>query len=352
MVKPFYTNRPGILLALASLCLAQAGVCQTIDNWSIDDKSSQHQVDILLNHQLITSFCYYDSIRKPILFPINTLTGQTVTRNYPIKIVPGETADHPHHVGLWLNYEFVNGLDFWNNSTAIPLNERRKYGTIVHDKVISSNAGKKGAELVTSEHWLTPDKTVLLDEQTQYVFARHADRLIIDRITTLTARTDVSFKDTKDGMIAIRVARQLEQPIKGEREMVDDAGEVVKKNDDGASVTGLYLNSEGLTGDACWGVRARWCMLSGKINGQDISIAIIDHPRNVGYPTYWHARGYGLFAANPLGQEVFSKGKEKLDFKLMANKSETFRYRIIICSGPKASANEIARFASDFSKLY
>jgi hypothetical protein len=52
----------------------------------------------------------------------------------------------------------------------------------------------------------------------------------------------------------------------------------------------------------------------------------------VGYPTYWHARGYGLFAANPLGQEVFSKGKEILNFKLNKGESVIFKHRIIVAS--------------------
>jgi hypothetical protein len=73
--------------------------------------------------------------------------------------------------------------------------------------------------------------------------------------------------------------------------------------------------------------------LSGKIGTEDISIAILDHPANAGYPTYWHARGYGLYAANPLGQKVFSKGKENLDLKLKKGESVTFRYRVIIQSG-------------------
>ena len=42
-------------------------------------------------------------------------------------------------------------------------------------------------------------------------------------------------------------------------------------------------------------------------------LLILDHPKNPGYPTHWHARGYGLFAANPLGAKVFSDGKDQLN---------------------------------------
>jgi len=75
-------------------------------------------------------------------------------------------------------------------------------------------------------------------------------------------------------------------------------------------------------------------MLSGKVDQETIELVIFDHPKNTGFPTYWHARGYGLFAANPLGQEIFSNGKEKLNFALEPKQSVTFRYRLLVLSGP------------------
>ena len=75
------------------------------------------------------------------------------------------------------------------------------------------------------------------------------------------------------------------------------------------------------------------------MNNSVISIAIIDHPQNPGYPTYWHARGYGLFAANPLGQKVFSNGRENLNLTLQKGQSATFRYRIVIASGKQRLSN-------------
>jgi hypothetical protein len=92
-------------------------------------------------------------------------------------------------------------------------------------------------------------------------------------------------------------------------------------------------------------------MLCGKMGNDAISVAMIDHSKNVGYPTYWHARGYGLFAANPLGQSVFSHGKETLNFHLDKNQSVTFRYRIIIASGKTClTKEEIEIFEKDFEK--
>ena len=36
-----------------------------------------------------------------------------------------------------------------------------------------------------------------------------------------------------------------------------------------------------------------------------VALAILDHPSNPGFPPYWHARGYGLYAVNNLGQNAF-----------------------------------------------
>ncbi|NEQ54871.1 MAG: hypothetical protein F6K11_32900, partial [Leptolyngbya sp. SIO3F4] len=93
-----------------------------------------------------------------------------------------------------------------------------------------------------------------------------------------------------------------------------------------------YVSSEGVEGVDVWGKRADWVNLTSSIGAEQISLVILDHPKNVGYPTYWHARGYGLFAANPLGQKVFSKGEEELKFKLAAGEEVTFRHRIIVAS--------------------
>lgn len=320
--------------------------------FSFIEKKEQQQVDILFNNKLITAYCYYDSSMKPVLFPVNTVDGITVTRSYPFSKVPGERTDHPHHTGIWLNYESVNGLDFWNNSTAIAPEKRDHYGTIIHQKVISKKTNGNTASLAVAAIWVRPDQKILLNEETHFNFMVKGNDLFIDRITTLTAAdSTVIFKDVKDGMFAIRVARELEMPAKDKTSFVDDKGNVTNVPPSGADVTGMYYGSTGLKGDSVWGSKGNWAMLAGKKDGKEISIAMFDHPLNVGYPTYWHARGYGLFAANPLGRKIFSNGKEELNFSLAPKRSTTFRYRIIIHSGVMLTAEEMNKQAADFGKV-
>ena len=335
----------GVLLVTCTAMAQQKG-------FAIAENKDKKQVDILYNNKLLTAYCYYDSSRKPILFPVNTVDGITVTRGYPFKMVSGERTDHPHHTGIWLNYESVNGLDFWNNSTAITVEKRNLYGTIVHQKISNKKIAAASASLTAAAIWIRPDKKILLNEKSQFNFSVKQNDFIIDRITTLTATdTTVIFKDVKDGMFAIRVARELELPSKEKSSFVDDKGNVTNVASSGEAVTGMYYGSTGLKGDSVWGSKGNWVMLNGKKEGKEITIGIIDHPLNVGYPAYWHARGYGLFAINPLGRKVFSNGKEELNFSLQPGQSVTFRYRVIIHDGKFLTVEKMNKLFTDFEKV-
>lgn len=322
------------------------------DGFRLVDNIDAKQIDVLYNDKLLTAYYYADSLKKPVLFPIKTLSGITVTRGFPITPREGEPVDHPHHIGMWLNYESINGLDFWNHSTAIPYKDRSHYGTIVHDGVVKTEANKTNATLEVTARWIDHDENILLRESTRYVFSVGGDNFIIDRVTTLDAlNEDVHFNDVKDGFFAIRVARELQHPSDQPEIFVDSKGNPTTvpaiNNKD---VSGEYLSSEGLKGNAVWGTRARWVSLVGIMGDEIVSILMIDHPKNIGYPTYWHARGYGLFAANPLGQKVFSEGKEKLNFMLKKGESAMFRYRVVVQSGIELSIPDIENLATSFEK--
>ena len=301
----------------------------------IKQLQAQQTISIMDNGKPFTQFIFPDSMEKPVLYPIYAPDGNLVTRGFPMAPRPGEPVDHPHHVGLWLNYEKVNGLDYWNNSFAIPSDKKHLYGWIRTRDISQTKSGEKGI-LEYHANWTDQQKNILLKETTRFVFSATDHERIIDRITTLTAQVDVSFEDAKDGMLGLRVAHELELPSKEERQFVDDKGNITKvAANNNSTVTGNYLTSEGRQGDSAWGTRASWCMLYGKIKNDTVSVAIIDNPQNPGYPTYWHARGYGLFAANPLGQKIFSNGKQTMNFSLKKNQSVTFRYRIVLASGSK-----------------
>ncbi len=308
------------------------------------------RVDVIIDGKPFTSYIYPTSLKKPTLFPLRTAKGTVVTRGYPLEPRKGERVDHPHHVGLWLNHGDVNGLDFWNNSDEIPADRAPKMGTILHRRVVDARSGAESGELAVETEWVKPDGTPLVREQTRFVFRGTRDSRTIARMTILTALAErVVFRDNKEAFIGMRVARGLEQPDDKPEVFTDDTGKPASaKVVDNTGVTGQYVSSEGLKGDAVWGTRGRWTLLGGTVEGEPVTLAVLDHPSNPGFPTYWHARGYGLFAANPLGKKVFTEGKKELNLTLDPGQSTSFKYRVLILSGavkPEAIDAAYAAFA-------
>ncbi|TKC57744.1 hypothetical protein FBD94_20950 [Pedobacter hiemivivus] len=332
-------------------CFASLQLTAQTKKVSFLENAKQQKVDVLIDGKPFTSFLYPDNLEKPILYPLQTASGLTVTRGFPLNKRGNERTDHPHHVGLWFNYESVNGLDFWNNSYNIPAAKKSSYGWIRNVKVAAVKDGKTKGSLNYTANWERQDKRVLLKEATTFVFSGNDDTRTIDRVTTLTAQKDtVYFKDVKDGMLGIRVTKELELPSDKEESYTDNKGIVTKIAPTKNGANGDYLTSEGKKGNDAWGTRGNWCVLFGVKETQPVSIAVVDHPKNPGYPTYWHARDYGLFAANPLGQAIFSNGKEHMNLTLKPGESVTFRYRIIIGSAKKQTAELLNKQALDFGK--
>ena len=314
---------------------------------------AERRVDIVINGQPFTSYIWPEKLAKPVLYPVRTAKGTVVTRGFPLEPRPGERVDHPHHAGLWFNYGNVSGFDFWNNSEAIKVEDIPKMGNIRHRAITLAKSGADQAELEVDADWISGRQQLILKEHTRFVFRGGANFRSIDRVTALQALDEkVVFHDDKEGVLGMRVARALEAPSDKPEVFTDSNGRAtaVAKLDN-TGVNGVYLTSEGKKGDAAWGTRGRWCNLSRQVGDEPVTITILDHTANPGFPTYWHARGYGLFAANPLGQKVFTNGKQELNFTLAPNQSVTFRYRILISSAiltPEESEAAYKDFISSY----
>jgi hypothetical protein len=316
------------------------------------DHEAEKRVDVMIDGKLFTSYWWPDSVFKPVLFPLLTAAGTPVTRGFPIVPRAGERRDHLHHVGNWFNYGNVNGHDFWGNGS-----EGKKSpngGVIKHVSIKKMNGGKGEGVLVATGSWIDPLGKEIMQETTEFHFIGIGSARIIDRIATWTALDKpVVLKDTKEGSFGIRVARQLELPSKEDIVLTDARGNpTTVKQMSNEGVTGNYRSSEAVTGEAVWGKRAKWMDLYGNIADEKVSVVICDHPKNLSYPTYWHARGYGLFAANAFGAKDFTEGKQELNYTIPAGGSLTMRYRIVINSGAHLTDAEINSYADDFGRKY
>jgi hypothetical protein len=313
---------------------------------------THRRVDVTIDGKPFTSYVWPTTLKKPVLYPLITDNGITVTRGYPLEPRPGERVDHPHHAGEWFNYGNVNGFDFWNNSDAIKPEERSKYGTILEGKILSTKSGSDRGELVVTSTWVTGEGKNLLEQTTRYVFLKKQGLRAIDQIVTLKALDTAIFHDDKEGLLGLRVAHWLESADEKGGIFMDANGKPTKVDaTDTSGATGVYLTSEGVKGGAVWGTRGRWCTLTGTDGTHQVTLAIVDHNGNPGYPTYWHARGYGLFAANPLGRSIFDPKQPKFDYTIQKGQTATFRYRTILFSHA-AGAEEMNREADAFEAEY
>lgn len=310
---------------------------------------AQRRVDITIDGQPFTSYIWPTTIKKPVLFPIIDADGLTLTRGYPLAPRPGERTDHPHHDGLWFNYSNVNGYDFWNNSDAISAARQPKMGTIRFDRILSSSSGAHRGQLVTRSTWIDGSGKPIIEETTRFVFMSHDGVRTIDRTATLRALDTAVFHDDKDGLLGLRVASWLESPDAKGGTFTDGTGHETRVNGASPDASGVYLTSEGVKGDAAWGTRGRWCALTGRSGDRVATIAIFDHPGNPGYPTYWHARDYGLFAANPLGRDNFDKTQPPFNYTLEKGQTAIFSYRVVFYPRT-ATAAELNREADAFAR--
>ncbi len=325
---------------------------QTNGGVRVEADEAHRRVDVSIDGRPFTSYIWPASLKKPVLYPLLDGDGVPVTRGYPLEPHEDERVDHPHHAGLWFNYGNVNGFDFWNNSDAIKPEAQSKMGSIIHSRIVSSKSGADRGELVVEATWVTGEGKAILEQKTVYVFLREKAGRAIDMTVRLTALDRAVFQDDKEGLLGMRVTRWLESPDEKGGTFLDAKGNATQVAAAPVSAeppTGEYRTSEGVKGAAVWSTRGRWCALTGHEGDHIVTIAIFDHRQNPGYPTYWHARGYGLFAANPLGRSIFATKEKPFNFTLEKGQMAAFRYRIAIQPGA-TSAAELNREASAFGQ--
>jgi len=288
----------------AILCLCGALVPA---NAEVTASTSPGGAVIKIDGQLFTEYLTLSGA-KPILWPVIGPTGKPVTRFYPMGEAPNEKKDHVHQRSLWFTHGDVNGVSFWH--------EDAKHGTIVHRRFAKMEGGTR-ALVVTENDWVRPDGRKILEDERRLVFGAGPEARWIDFDITLKATSgSVKLGDTKEGTFGIRVAETMK---------VD------------AKKGGKIVNSEGHTNLEAWGRKAAWVDYHGPVDGQTVGIAVMNHPSSFRFPTCWHVRTYGLFAANPFGLREFPDGgKQDGSVVLGEGKSMAFRYRVWLHKGDES----------------
>ena len=322
-MKPTYVV--GFLFALLAALVVALPASPTAD---ANDKADgvqiiqdEHGAMVLVGGELFTHY-RTDLGPKPICWPVLSATGAEVTRKFPMETIDGEKHDHPHQRSWWFTHGNVNGIDFWS--------ETEGHGSIVHREFLAVKSGSAEGVLRTRNDWLGPDgKRVCEDERELRVYDRRDARVADFDVTLRATNGPVTFGDTKEGMMGVRVATSM---------------------DVNSNQGGRIVNSRGQTDLEAWGKPAEWVDYYGPVGDETLGVAILNHPDSFRFPTHWHVRVYGLFAANPFGLHDF-KGGDDVDggYTIEKGDSITFRYRLYFHSGTTDEAKvaeEYARYSA------
>jgi hypothetical protein len=337
-----------ILPLLASIALLSA--CSTLEKSKVDPATEvkltplADRVHVEIGGQPFTDYVFGDGASRPYCYPILATDGTPMTRDFPMKATPGEDTDHKWHRSLWFAHSSMNGVDFWNEAGGDVGKSPQQKGKSVHDTFVETKGGAVGV-IRSRNRWVAPDGRLICTDERTLKFQAIPDGRILDFEITLHALPDTPLVmgDNKDGTMAIRLAQWMT--------MSHLVGKAPNQKDTGGN--GRIVTAKGERDKDAWGKRADWCDYHAERNGKIYGVAIFDHPQNLRHPTWWMARDYGLFGANPFGQHDYENLKDQPhigDYTIPAGGSLTLRYRFFFHEGDEKAAHvgvHYAEYASD-----
>jgi hypothetical protein len=320
---------PRLLPVLAILALAPTAPADTL---SIS--KSENGALIKIGDQIFAEYVAADpATNMPYLWPIHGPNQKPMTRSYPMADVEGEQRDHPHQRGLCFGHEDIGGYDTWAERTTFEEQlkgknaeraaERMKLlGSIRHREFEKLESDGATATLVALSDYLdNAGEKVIIHERRALTFSVHNGKRIIDVDIELIApegSSGVVAADKKDSGLSIRVPTSMSV----------DGGQ-----------GGRIVNSEGHTDKDAWAKRARWCSFSGPVEGAVMGVAMLNHPSSFRYPTYWHARTYGLFTANPFGMKSLNPEEEDGAHTILPSAPLKLHHRFVFHEGDEKAAD-------------
>lgn len=297
-----------------------AGFCAALAAGPVELKRGRDRVDVVVDGKPFTTYFYGAAVAKPYLMPLRTGGGTIVTRGFPVgnDASAGDrkgSSFEPHQRPLYFAHGDIDGLDFWGEAAfAKYYNDHghQAYGHMALEKIeevkAAGDAGTIRARFLLED----PNNRVVAEETQSYRFEGTGGTRTVDcEFVVRATNGPLDFGDSKEGTFGIRLAPELSAPYDH------------------------MTNSNGAQGEkAIWGKPANWVNYRGTIGGKEVGIAVFDHPASFHHPTTWHARAYGLFAANPFALREFAKDPSKDgSWTVPEGQSLRFRYRVLIYDG-------------------
>jgi hypothetical protein len=301
---------PHLFILMASTLASTAGV-------ELKNDETRQAIEVTIRGEHFTTYHYGDAQHVPFLWPVNAEGGVGVTRNFPMGTDEPLIADHPHHLSIYLTYGALNGYDFWHVGRGKP--------GVIRTAGIETGDGDGFAWIRAHHQWVAEGGEKLVMEEIRELRFHDGppSARVFDIISTFKATAgDVTFGDTKEGMLAVRIRPELD----GER-------------------GGTLTNAHGQQGETnVYGKPSPWMDYTGTARGHGKrGVAIFDHPENM-RPAQWHVRDYGLAAVNPFGTRAIAKLADGRH-TLADGESLTLRYRFIIHSGSHEEADVAGHYA-------
>lgn len=319
-----------------SALIAACSLWGTLGAASVDLKRGEHQIDVVVDGKPFTTYYFLPDVVRPYLMPLRTPSGVVVTRGFPVRndvsgANPKASSFEPHQRPLFFGHGNIDGLDFWQEQTFDKYytdHGHQAYGHMVLKSVDLPRTGAAPGTIRARFDLEDPNSRVIAEETQTFTFHGNENSRMIDCEFVVHATAGpVDFGDTKEGSFGIRLAPELSAPHEH------------------------MLNSAGAKGEReIWGKPADWVEYSGTVGGKQVGIAVFDHPSSFHHPTTWHARAYGLLAANPFGLREFTNDKNKDgSWAVPEGKAIRFRYRVLIFDG-ELSPSQLADTYQQYAK--
>jgi Methane oxygenase PmoA len=283
-------------------------------------------IRVAIGGRPFTIYNFDPKTAKAYLQPLRSANGVMVTRGFPIGDTVPAANEHdpnlePHQRAMYFAHGNINGFDFWGEEVFLKYygdDDQSAFGRMVFEKIDEARGGPSSGTIRATFNLEGPDRKPFAEEVQQFTFSGDRNSRVIDcEFIVKALQGPVKFGDTKEGTFAIRLAPDLDAP------------------------TGTMISSAGSVGEPqIWGKRADWVDVDGLIDEQSVGVAIFDSPKSFRHPTYWHARGYGLLAANPFGLKAFfHDAHQDGSYTIPAGSSIKFRYRVFIHDGSYTQAH-------------
>ena len=224
------------------------------------------QVQLRLNNNPLTAYRANPSQKYPYFYPLNGLASGT-------SLTTESALPYPHHRGLWLGCEPLNGGNYWGDNGP-------ESGQVRSELLDLGLKTEQSVEILNNCNWVRKEAPSPWSDKRKFTITILNERVwVIDAKIELTAREDIEIKKAKHSFFAIRAAADI-SPAYG----------------------GVLTNSEGGTGaEGTLGKEAKWCGYHGNramrphvVEG----ITVMTHPDNPWRPV-WLTRDYGHLSPSP-----------------------------------------------------